>query len=307
MNSMMPILDIAHVSRSFVKDKRALDDVSLAIHAHEVVALLGRNGAGKTTLVQIAMGMLFPDTGSARIFGLDPMREPVAVKRRIGFVAETQVLPPVMRIPELLAFHRYLFPTWDNALEKQLLERFGLAGSNAKIGTLSKGQARQLALICAVAHRPELLILDEPAGGLDPAARREFLETSIQLLNSGGTTILFSTHHMNDVERLGGRVVLLDEGRVRLDRELDALRDDHCVAVIPRHSNDNVATLERLPNCLRARLVHDEWHAVFRGTPDDVRAQLQALAGLGYVQCASVPLEELFIELVGGRPMAEAQ
>ena len=142
-------------------------------------------------------------------FGLSPMTEPVAVKRRVGYVAEDQVLPPSARIAELLAFHRSLFPTWDDALERQLLDRFGLADRSRKIRVLSKGQARQVALVLAVCHRPELLILDEPAGGLDPAARREFLETSIQLLNQEGTSILFSSHHMGDVERLGGRVVLV--------------------------------------------------------------------------------------------------
>ena len=110
-------------------------------------------------------------------------------------------------------------------LERQLLDRFGLA-SGSKIKQLSKGQARQVALLCAVCHRPELLILDEPAGGLDPAARREFLETSIQLLNREGTAILFSSHHMADVERIGGRVVLLDEGKVRLDQRSTRLRED---------------------------------------------------------------------------------
>src|SRR5258705_12536234 len=111
------------------------------------------------------------------------------------------------RVPssaELIAFHRYLFPLWDSGLERQLLERFSLSTAS-RIKSLSKGQARQVALLCAVCHRPELLLLDEPAGGLDPAARREFLETSLQLLNREGTAILFSSHHMTDVERISGR------------------------------------------------------------------------------------------------------
>src|SRR5260370_19812259 len=121
---------------------------------------------------------------------------------RISYVAEDQVLPGGSSIGELIAFHRYLFPHWDEDLERQLLEQFGFAGSE-RIRGLSKGQARQAALLCAVCHRPELLILDEPAGGLDPAARREFLEATILLLNREGTTILVSCHQMGDLARIG--------------------------------------------------------------------------------------------------------
>ena len=297
---MTAVLEFRDVTRAFGAAAPVLDGVSFAMQREEIVGLLGRNGAGKTTLIRIAMGMLFPHEGHVKVFGLSPMTEPVAVKRRVGYVAEDQVLPPSARIAELLAFHRSLFPTWDDALERQLLDRFGLADRSRKIRVLSKGQARQVALVLAVCHRPELLILDEPAGGLDPAARREFLETSIQLLNREGTSILFSSHHMGDVERLGGRVVLLDGGKVRLDRELDALREDHCVVILPRLRGIERARLEAAPECLRVRNLDSETHAVFQGAPETVRWQLQQSLGLVDVRCERVPLEELFVELVGG-------
>ena len=164
-----------------------------------------------------------------------------------------------------------------------------------------------MALLCAVCHRPELLILDEPAGGLDPAARREFLESSIELLNRDGTAILFSSHYMNDVERLGGRVVLLDEGRVRLDRDLDNLHEAYCVALIPNTSIPDAAVLERVPGCVRVRPVLSEWHAVFEGTPEAVERQLNESLALDAVRCVRVPLEELFVELVGRDRLSEAQ
>ena len=220
---MTPVFDFRAIVRSFKRDVPVINGVTFALQAGEVAALLGRNGAGKTTLIRIAMGMLFPHAGCVRVFGASPTEDPVAIKRRIGYVAEDQVLPPGSSIAELIALHRYLFPHWDGALESELLDRFALQPAT-RIKHLSKGQARQAALLCAVCHRPELLLLDEPAGGLDPAARREFLETAIQLLNREGTAILFSSHHMNDVERLGGRVILLDEGKVRLDEDLDRLQ-----------------------------------------------------------------------------------
>ena len=296
---MTPVLDFRAIVRCFKRNVPVLNGVTFALQAGEVAALLGRNGAGKTTLVRIAMGMLFPHGGSVRVFGASPTVDPVAIKRRIGYVAEDQVLPPGSSIAELIALHRYLFPRWDGAMERELLDRFALDPA-ARIKHLSKGQARQAALLCAVCHRPELLLLDEPAGGLDPAARREFLETSIQLLNREGTAILFSSHHMNDVERLGGRVILLDEGKVRLDEDLDRLREGVCVALVPRSSAPDPAILEGTPGCLRVRPVYDDWHAVFRGEPGAVQAGVAASLGVNGIRCDRVPLEELFIEMVGG-------
>ena len=296
---MTPVLELLNVSKSYKKGVPVLRGVSFSVHEGEIAGLLGRNAAGKTTLIHIAVGLLSPDGGAVRVFGLSPTEDPVDVKRRIGFVSEDQVLPPGSTVAELIAFHRYLFPRWDQDLERQLLDRFSLP-RGSKIGRLSKGQARQAALLCAVCHRPELLLLDEPAGGLDPVARREFLETSIQLLNREGTAILFSSHHMTDVERVGSRVILLDQGKVRLDRDLDRIREDICIAVVPRASAPDAAAVERIPGCLRVRPVFDDWHAVMEGTPETARLQLAESLGIDGIRCVRVPLEEMFIELVGG-------
>ena len=207
----MSIVEFREVHRGYTRGVDILNGLTLGVEAGQVVGLLGRNGAGKTTLLRLAMGMLAPQQGQVRVFGLDPRRQAVEVKRRVGYVSEEQILPPFLRVGQVIDLHRGLFPTWDPALAGRLIERFDIS-ARAKIKTLSKGQARQVALLCAVAHRPELLLLDEPAGGLDPAARREFLETSIQLLNEEGTTILFSSHHMTDVERLADRIVMIDDG-----------------------------------------------------------------------------------------------
>ncbi len=303
---MTTLLEIRGVVRSFGGRAPVLNGVDLTIQREEIVGLLGRNGAGKTTLLQLAMGMLHPHAGTVRVFGHSPTEHPVAVKRRIGYVAEDQVLPPASAIGDLLAFHRRLFPTWDLALQKQLLDRFGLRDQSRKMRTLSKGEARQVALICAVCHRPELLILDEPAGGLDPAARREFLETSIQLLNREGTSIVFSSHHMGDVERLGGRVALLDGGTIRLDAALDDLREQHCVAIIAGRPGLEQSVIARLPACLRVRTVGPAFHAVFRGQPELLQWQLRDTLGVTDVRCERVPLEELFVEMVGGERLEKA-
>ena len=222
------------------------------------------------------------------------------MKRRLGYVSEDQTLPPFLSIGGVLDLHRRLFPAWDSAMAERLSDSFGLPLS-ARIGRLSKGQARQVALLCAVAHVPELLLLDEPAGGLDPVARREFLETSINVLNETGTAILFSSHYMTDVERLAERVVLLHDGRVLIDCPLDDLREAHCVAPVPHTGGIGIDDLQSVPKCIGARRRSDAIHAVFNLKPDEACALIEKDLGVKGARCRAVALEEMFIELVGGQ------
>jgi ABC-2 type transport system ATP-binding protein len=294
------ILEFENVARSYVRNVPVLNGVTFSVAEGEVVGLLGRNGLGKTTLIYTAMGLLAPQTGSVSVFGLSPAEDAVAVKKRVGYVAEDQVLPTNSSIEELVAFHRYLFGRWDEVLERQILDRFRLDRNN-KISKLSKGQSRAVALLLAICHMPELLILDEPAAGLDPAARRDFLEVAIQFLNRAGATILFSSHYMNDIERLGSRVVFLDEGRVYLDSEVDRLREEYCLALIPRASVPDSETLTQIPGYLVARARYGDWHAVFQGRPEAVRQRLEQSVGSNGIRCERMTLEEFFIELMGDR------
>jgi ABC-2 type transport system ATP-binding protein len=166
---------------------------------------------------------------------------------------------------------------------------------------LSKGQARQVALLCAVSHKPELLLLDEPAGGLDPAARREFLETSIQLLNEAGSTILFSSHHMTDVERMAGRVVMIHEGSILVDSDLDQLREDYSIALVPYVNGSLTERLGSHSDCLAVRERSDAMHAVFRLNPERTSEVLTRELGVSGANCRNAALEEMFIELVEGQ------
>ena len=295
---MMAVMEFRNLKRAYKAGENVLDGVSFDVDAGEVVGLLGRNGAGKTTLIRLAMGMIAPQEGTVRLFGLDPREQPLAVKRRLGYVSEDQALPGFLRIEETLALHRSLVPTWDDMMARDLCRRYGL-DPQAKIKNLSKGQARQVALLCAIAHQPELLILDEPAGGLDPAARRDFLESSIQLLNDAGTTILFSSHYMADVERMAGRVVMLHDGQVLLDDALDALQEDLTLVVVP-HADGMHERLAACDDCLAVRDRIEGQHAIFRGGATAVRERIGGL-GLGDVHCTSLSLEDTFIELVEGR------
>jgi len=296
----MTIVDFQNVHRAYTQGDDVLTGVSFAIESGQVVGLLGKNGAGKTTLLRIAMGMIDAQEGSVEVFGLDPRAEPMEVKRRVGYVSEEQILPPYLRVDQVLALHKGLFPSWDDDLARNMVQRFSIPGRQ-KIKTLSKGQARQVALLCAVAHRPELLILDEPAGGLDPAARREFLETSIQLLNETGTTILFSSHYMTDVERLADRIVMIHDGRVLIDTELDELRENYSLALVQGHGRVSREHLLALDACLGVRDRADALHAIFELEPTRVEELLSRELGLHEIRCTRIALEEMFIELAGGQ------
>lgn len=296
----MIIVEFENVHRSYQRGADVLNGVTFSIGQGQVVGLVGKNGAGKTTLLRIAMGMLEVQQGSARLFGLDPRREPLEVKRRVGFVSEDQILPPFLRVEQTLDLHRSLFPTWDEAVARDLIARFGLP-LRSRIKTLSKGQARQVALLCAIAHRPELLLLDEPAAGLDPAARREFLETSIRLLNQTGSTILFSSHYMTDVERLADRIVMLHEGRVLIDSELDELREHYSLALVPHNGETSRANLVSLNGCLGVRERSDALHAVFNLEPESTARLLESELGIADSLCSRIALEDMFVELAGGQ------
>jgi ABC-2 type transport system ATP-binding protein len=295
----MKVVEFNDIHRAYQRGHDVLKGVRFSIEKGEVVGLLGKNGAGKTTLMRIAMGMLEPQAGSVRLFGLDPRESSVEVKRRVGYVSEDQILPPFFKIGQILDMHRSLFPNWDDELARSLCERFELA-PDRKIKSLSKGQARRVALVCAVSHRPELLLLDEPAGGLDPAARREFLETSIRLLNETGTTILFSSHHMADVERVAGRVVMIHAGCLLLDHALDELREAFCLALVPDASDDSAPRLRKLETCLTVRERGDGLHAILQLDPERGRDVLERELGIRDARCTTIALEDMFVELVGG-------
>lgn len=296
--SRTPVLQFTQVAFGYRPQKEVLSDISFSLAPEEVVALLGTSGAGKTTLIRLAMGMLFPQRGSIRAFGLDPRRDPLEVKRRIGYVAE-EPFPPDMTVGQVVKIHRRLFPGWDKVRETELRDRFSLHYGGRKVRFLTKDQARQLALICAICHRPELLIIDEPADGLDPAMRREILTVSMDLLNREGTSILHASHHLGDVERLGGRALVLRDGRVTLDESFDDLREGHCLAVIPQRAGCTAEKIARVPGCLHVASVEGRWRAVFRGPPAETDQRVARELGITDAICTHAPLEDLFADLLG--------
>ena len=203
-----PVLVLDGVTRFYGKTRSGVDGLTLRLAPGECYGLLGRNGAGKTTALRLVMGMLKPAAGTVRLFGLDPFAVPEKARLRVGYLAEDQEAPGMITPADLFRLYADLYPGWDDGFARSLAGRLHLP-LGQKLSSMSKGQKRQAGLVAAVAHRPALLVLDEPGGGLDPVVRREFLEQVVELLSAGGTTVLFSSHHLHEVERIAGRIGIL--------------------------------------------------------------------------------------------------
>jgi ABC-2 type transport system ATP-binding protein len=221
------VIDVSELTRRFGA-KTALDSVSVSMQRGAVYGLVGANGAGKTTLIRHILGLLRAESGSVRVFGLDPVADPVAVLSRIGYLSEENDLPGWMRVDELIRYSRAFYPAWDDAYAEELRQAFAL-DSSAKVRTLSKGQKARAGLLIALAHRPELLVLDEPSSGLDPIVRRDILGAVIRTIADEGRTVLFSSHLLGEVEEVADHVTMINEGKIVLSAPLDAIRESHRV------------------------------------------------------------------------------
>ena len=164
--------------------------------------------------------------GAVRVFGLDPVADPVRVLSRIGYLSEEHDVPGWMRVDELLRYSRAFYPDWDDAYAAELLRDFALDPA-ARIRSLSKGQKARAGLLVALAHRPDLLVLDEPSSGLDPIVRRDILAAVLRTIADEGRTVLFSSHLLDEVEQVADHVTMISRGRIVLSAPLESLREAH--------------------------------------------------------------------------------
>ncbi|TWU04462.1 ABC transporter ATP-binding protein [Stieleria varia] len=215
------VADVHRLSRAF-RGKQALQDVTLQIRRGTIFGLVGLNGAGKTTLIKHLIGSLKAKHGSVTVLGQDPTVEPEKLLARIGYLSEEDSLPKWLRVGELIQFLRSIYPTWSDDYAKELCETFQLS-HNDKLSSLSKGGRARVGLLAAIAHRPEFLILDEPSSGLDPLARRDILEAVIRTVSDDGRTVLFSSHLLDEVDRVCDTVTMIHQGRLIASMEMPDL------------------------------------------------------------------------------------
>jgi ABC-2 type transport system ATP-binding protein len=219
------VIDVSGLTRHFGAQV-ALNAVSVSMPRGAVYGLVGANGAGKTTLIKHVLGLLKAETGRVRVFGLDPVAEPVAVLSRIGYLSEENDLPGWMRVDELIRYSRAFYPGWDDAYAEELRQAFGLANAS-RIKTLSKGQRSRAGLLIALAYRPELLVLDEPSSGLDPIVRRDILGAVMRTIAGEGGTVLFSSHLLDEVEQVADHVTMIRRGTIVMSGPLVDITASH--------------------------------------------------------------------------------
>ena len=274
----------------------AVRDLDLEIEQGCIFGLLGQNGAGKTTTIRALLNLIRPAHGTLSVLGLDSVADALAIRRRIGYVAEAPRFYDWMRVDEILRFCAALHPTWDRDLEQALVKRLGLP-TGRRIGALSRGMQAKVGLVTALAPRPDLLLLDDPTSGLDPIVRREFMEQIIGTVQAEGGTVFFSSHLLHEMERVADEVAILHEGRLRLRAPLERLKAEfkRVRATYPGPAPTAVA----VPGLVSLEVDGHRLVLSVREINDDILAELRR-SGAETVEVVDLPLEEIFVETIRG-------
>ncbi|MCA9152570.1 MAG: ABC transporter ATP-binding protein [Planctomycetales bacterium] len=289
--SVIP-LEVKGLAKSFGANL-VLQDVELRVEPGMIVGLVGTNGSGKSTLIKCLLGLLRPSAGNVSVLGDTSGDLSASTKSRIAYVAQDVRLFPWMRVEQLLAYVSAFYHTWDTEWVAQLVIRWSINLSD-KVGVLSPGQLQKLAIVLAIGHRPELLLLDEPVASLDPVGRREFLRSIMELTAEYGPTILFSTHITSDLERIASHIAVLQHGKIRCFEDLDTLKEQFKRLRI--RSNRQLPDSFQVPGALRTEV---DGSTALISMPNVSAATIEQLRGdwQAEVDVEDLNLEEIFMEL----------
>ncbi len=284
------IVEFDRLSHNFGA-KQALNAVTLSVERGSVFGLVGENGAGKTTLIRHVLGLLRARQGSVRVFQLDPVQHPKEVLGRIGYLSEDRDLPDWMTVAQLMRYNQAFYRGWDETFAERLREQFEL-DPKQQLKKLSRGQRARAGLLVALAHRPDLLILDEPSSGLDPVVRRDILSAIIRTVTDEGRTVLFSSHLLEEVERVADRVASIHNGRVGLNGPLPEILQAHKRLVL--HFASPPPAPPVLPGALSCSGTGREWTVLCNGGLEELRAAA-AKCGAEIVDEGTPTLDEIFL------------
>lgn len=292
MTSSTPVIEIQGLRRRFGRTE-AVHGLDLTVPAGCCYGFFGRNGAGKTTTIKCLLNLLRPDSGSVRVFGLDPAKDELEVKKRLAYVPDQVAFYPWMTAREALDYAASFRSKWNSDAEKDLLNRFRL-DVQKPVNGLSKGQRTQLALISAICAEPELLVLDEPTSGLDPIVRREFIEAVIgayQDADPGHRTVFVSTHLISEFEGLIDRFTIIANGKAAMTLDADEARSKFRkvrvrFAADPPHL--------QLDGVLKQSRKGREVELITNGATEEVLAGLQRFKPED-ITAEALSLEEIFV------------
>lgn len=281
-------ISIHQLSKSF-GTQNVLSDLDWKIEAGSIVGLLGRNGAGKTTLIESMLGLRECNRGEVLLFGEPAKQLSSETKAKIGYVQQSAELFEWLTPRQMLRYFKALYPRWNDAKVDQLMQRWDLPYDKV-ISKFSGGQKQRLAIIRALAHEPELLILDEPVASLDPAGRRDFLREIVDSVIDKNTTIVFSTHILSDLERVAMKVAFLAGGRIVHEQTLDDLMEVSLQVTGPASALNQLQPTKVLQ---RSALQDGNDRLLGQWTS----SQMQELSSRSDLLVEKLSLEDLFIEM----------
>jgi ABC-2 type transport system ATP-binding protein len=269
-----------------------VDGLDMHVPRGAVYGFLGRNGAGKTTTIRLLAGLAHPSGGEMRVLGLDPRVDSVAILERTGLVIEKMLLPS-MTGNDLVRFNRGFFPRWSDALARKYAEVFEL-DMTRKFKKLSTGNRTKLCLLLALAQGAELLVLDEPTAGMDPVVTDQLLRVMVEDFANEGRTLVLSSHHLSEVERIAEWVGIIDQGKLLLEARLDDMRTNfRRVRVV-----GEALALAEWPDIVSANTGEGTTEYVVRANADAFAAHLQS-QGATVLDVTPLNLSEIFLEVVG--------
>ena len=290
-------VEISGLSKTFRKTA-AVNGLNLQVKKGTVFGFIGPNGAGKTTTIKMLMGLLKPDGGKVSVLGLDPQKDFEAIKQRVGYVPEQHLEYRWMRVKEVVKFCKTFYEKWNDEMCGQLMEQFKLKGDD-KVKWLSKGMLAKLSLLLAVSHEPELLLLDEPTGGLDPLIREEFLDGVVRTASGEHKTVFFSSHTISDVQRFADTVGIINEGQLLCHKPVDVfLEKTKRIRLLVEDG--------KLPEELAKGAVYyytqgRESVVTVDDYGPDVLAKFQACSGAKVLEILDIGLEEILKDHIRGQ------
>lgn len=279
-----PVIRTERLTRYF-GSQAVVRDLDLKVPPGQVTALLGLNGAGKTTTIRIMMGLLRPTRGRCEVLGQNSSGLSPEARMRIGYMVEGHFLYPGMRVSECARFQRAGYSRWDDGQFDQIVNHFGISQST-RVANLSRGQRAGVSLALVLAPDPELLILDDPALGLDPVSRRALNETLIEFAADGKRTVLLSSHLLDDVERIADRVMVMIDGRLQVDTTLDDFRGRVTAFVVEADAFEP-QRVAAIPGLIEARRMGRRIHLTVADADEETSAAVHRL------NASSVELIEL--------------
>lgn len=273
-----------------------LHGICASVQPGDVVGLLGKNGAGKTTLLETLLGFGLPAFGQVRLWGEVSAELSSGNKHRIGYVPQRDELPPNMTAAKLFKLYSQLRPRWNSELVDRLMDEWEL-WPQRRIHKMSEGQKQKLAIVLALAHEPELLVLDEPVASLDPLARRQFLQQLMDYAAADNRSIIFSSHIVSDMERIANRIWCLKEGQLIFDQPLDDLyqsvvRIAYTGELDTQKLSDESWVLRHDPGAAGGQIIVRGWDEKKQQRLNQIGARALQVSGLG--------LEEIFLYMQGG-------